>query len=52
MTINRDYYWLISEQTFVDAFLRFNKALWFALSVALNIADPSGSVPSDPKLNA
>jgi len=43
--------WLSGEQTFVVVFLRFRRALWFALSVVQSIADLNGSVPSDPKLN-
>ena len=38
--------------TFVVVFLRFRKASWFVLSVAQSIADPSGSVHSELKLNA
>jgi hypothetical protein len=44
--------WLSNEQTFVVVFLRFKRALWFALSVAQSIVDPSGSDPSDPKPSA
>ena len=40
------------EQTFAAVFSRFRRALWFALSAVTSIADPNGSVPSDPKLNA
>ena len=44
--------WLSGGQTFVVVFSRFRRALWFALSAVQSIADPNGSVPSDPKLNA
>ena len=44
--------WLRAELTFVVVFLRLSRALWFALSAVTSIADPNGSVPSDPKLNA
>jgi hypothetical protein len=44
--------WLSGGQTFVAVFSRFRRALWFVLSAVRSIADPNGSVPSDPKLNA
>ncbi len=43
--------WLRREQTSVAVFLRFRRASWFALSAVQSIADPSESVPLDPKLN-
>jgi hypothetical protein len=52
MEILRTASWLSSELTFVAVFLKFRKASWFASNVARNIADRSGSVPSEPKLNA
>jgi hypothetical protein len=44
--------WLSGGLTFVAVFLRFGRALWSALSAVRSIADPNGSVPSEPRLNA
>jgi hypothetical protein len=44
--------WLSGGLTFVAVFLRFGRALWFVLSAVRSIADPNGSVPSDPRLSA
>jgi hypothetical protein len=44
--------WLSGGQTFVAVFLRFGRALWFVLSAVRSIADPNGSVPSEPRLSA
>jgi hypothetical protein len=44
--------WLSGGLTFVAVFLRFGRALWFVLSAVRSIADPNGSVPSEPRLSA
>ena len=44
--------WLSGEQTSAVAFSRFRRASWFALNDVRSIADPNGSVPSEPKLSA
>jgi len=44
--------WLSDGQTFVAVFSRFRRASWSALSAVRSIADPNGSVPSDPRLSA
>jgi hypothetical protein len=44
--------WWSGGLTFVAVFLRFGRALWFVLSAVRSIADPNGSVPSEPRLNA
>ena len=44
--------WLSGGLTFVAVFSRFRRASWFVLSAARSIADPSGSVPSEPRLSA
>jgi len=44
--------WLSVGLTCVAVFLRFRRASWFVLSAVNGTADPSGSVPSDPKPSA
>jgi len=44
--------WLSGGLTFVAVFSRFRRELWFVLSAVRSIADPNGSVPSEPRLNA
>ena len=44
--------WLSGGLTFVAVFSRFGRTLWFVLSTVRSIADPNGSVPSEPRLSA